>query len=154
HRAGALWLAPGHTRHERRLWTRRGRPEMVKQNNDQRHDDREREMKVLAELMRARTADEWETFLQANHVPAGRIRTLPEALADPQLATRNFLHEHKDAAGVDGAVTVPVAAFKFAHRGPEVTAPPRPAGADTDTVLAELGYDAKGIAAIRGAKAD
>jgi len=147
---GLLMIGASNIRQQRRLWTLLGRPDMVKQNNDQRLDDREREMAVLAELMRARTADEWEAYLQANHVPAGRIRTLPEALADPQLATRNFLHEHKDASGVDGAFTVPVAAFKFAHGGAEVTAPPRPMGADTDAVLAELGYDAKGIAAIRG----
>ena len=37
--------------------------------------------------MLTRTADEWEEFLQARHVPAARVRTMGEALADPQLAS-------------------------------------------------------------------
>jgi len=150
---GLLMLAASNIRQQRRLWTLLGRPDMAKQNNDQRHDDREREMKVLAELMRARTADDWEAFLQANHVPAARVRTLPEALADPHLATRAFLHQHDAAPGVDGAFTVPVAAFKLAPAGAAVTSPPPPLGADTDAVLAELGYDKPSIAAIRAAEA-
>jgi crotonobetainyl-CoA:carnitine CoA-transferase CaiB-like acyl-CoA transferase len=150
---GLLMLGASNIRQQRRLWTLLGRPDMAKQNNDQRHDDREREMKVLTELMRARTADDWEAFLQANHVPAARIRTLPEALADPHLATRAFLHQHDAAPGVDGAFTVPVAAFKLAPAGAAVTSPPPPLGADTDAVLAELGYDKPSIAAIRAAEA-
>jgi crotonobetainyl-CoA:carnitine CoA-transferase CaiB-like acyl-CoA transferase len=150
---GLLMLGASNIRQQRRLWTLLGRPDMAKQNNDQRHDDREREMQVLAELMRARTADDWEAFLQANHVPAARIRTLPEALADPHLATRAFLHKHDRALGVDGAFSVPVAAFKLAPAGAAVTSPPPPMGADTDAVLAELGYDKAAIAAIRAAQA-
>ena len=148
---GLLMLGASNIRQQRRLWKLLGRPDMVKQTNDERLDDRAREMAVLAELLRARTADEWETHLQANHVPAGRVRTLPEALADPQLATRAFLHQHAGAAGVDGAFTVPVAAFKLAHGGAQVTSPPPALGADTDAILAELGYDATAIAGFRAA---
>ena len=35
--------------------------------------------------MKAKTAAEWETYLQARHVPAGRVRNLAESLADPQV---------------------------------------------------------------------
>ncbi len=147
---GLLMVGASNLRQQRRLWALLGRPEMAKENNDQRLDDREREMAVLAELMRTRTADEWESYLQANHIPASRIRTLPEALADPQLATRPFLHRHENVPGL-GTLTVPVAAFKLAHGGAEVTSPPPPVGADTDTVLKELGYDAETIARLRAA---
>lgn len=148
---GLLMLGASNIRQQRRLWKLLGRPDMVKQTNDERLDDRAREMAVLAELLRARTADEWEAYLQANHVPAGRVRTLPEALADPQLATRAFLHHHAGAADVNGAFTVPVAAFKLAHGGAQVTSPPPALGADTDAILAELGYDATAIAGFRAA---
>jgi crotonobetainyl-CoA:carnitine CoA-transferase CaiB-like acyl-CoA transferase len=148
---GLLMLGASNLRQQRRLWTLLGRPDMAKDNNDQRHDDRAREMAVLADLMRTRTADEWETFLQQNHVPAGRVRTLAEALADPQVTTRGFLHTHRDAAGVAGDVTVPVAAFRLAHGGAQVTAPPPRMGADTDAVLTELGYDQAAIAKLRAA---
>ena len=148
---GLLALGASNLRQQRRLWTLLGRPEMAKDNNDQRHDDRAREMAALGELLLARTADEWEAFFQANHVPAARIRTLPEAVADPQLASRNFLHRHEAAAGVDGAFSVPVAAFHLAHGGARVTSPPPVLGADTDAVLGELGYDAAAIGKLRAA---
>jgi crotonobetainyl-CoA:carnitine CoA-transferase CaiB-like acyl-CoA transferase len=67
------------------------------------------------------------------------------------LATRAFLHEHTNAPGVDGAFTVPVAAFKFEHGGAQVTSPPPAMGADTDAILTELGYDATAIARLRAA---
>ena len=146
---GLVMLGASNLRQQRRLWKLLGRPEMAKDNNDQRHDDRAREMATLAELMRTRTADEWEVFLQRNGVPASRVRALPEALADPQLATRGFLHTHGDAPGVPGEFTVPVAAFRLAHGGAQVTAPPPRMGADTGAVLAELGYDEAAIAKLR-----
>jgi crotonobetainyl-CoA:carnitine CoA-transferase CaiB-like acyl-CoA transferase len=148
-----VMLGASNIRQQRRLWKLLGRPDMIKQTNDERLDDRTREMAVLADILRTRTADEWESFLQANHVPAGRVRTLPEALADPQLATRAFLHRHAGAPGVDGAFTVPVAAFKLAHGGAQVTSPPPALGADTDAILKELGYDAAAIAGFRAAAA-
>jgi crotonobetainyl-CoA:carnitine CoA-transferase CaiB-like acyl-CoA transferase len=148
---GLLMVGASNLRQQRRLWTLLGRAEMVKDNNDQRHEDREREISVLAEILRARTAGEWEEFFQANRVPAGRIRALPEALADPQLATRALLHRFENVPGVSGDFTVPVAAFKLAHGGAQVTSPPPTVGADTDAVLKELGYDAAAIAKFRAA---
>jgi len=148
---GLVMLGASNLRQQRRLWKLLGRPDMAKDNNDQRHDDRAREMAVLAELMRTRTADEWEAFLQPNGVPASRVRALPEALSDPQLATRGFLHTHAGAPDVPGEFTVPVAAFRLAHGGAQVTSPPPRMGADTDAVLAELGYDAAAIAKLRAA---
>lgn len=150
---GLLMLGASNLRQQRRLWQLLGQPEMAKETNDQRHDDKPREMAVLAEILRTKTADEWEAFLQANHVPASRVRTLPEALADPQIDSRPFLHHHDNVAGVNGKFTVPAAAFRFAHGSAEITTPPPTLGADTDSVLRELGYDARGIADLRAAKA-
>jgi crotonobetainyl-CoA:carnitine CoA-transferase CaiB-like acyl-CoA transferase len=77
-------------------------PAGVAKHACERHDDRDRQMAVLADLLRAKTADGWETFLQQNHVPASRKRALPEALADPQLATRGFLHTNRRHSGRSG----------------------------------------------------
>ena len=150
-RDGLLSLGASNLRQQKRLWTVLGHPEMAKTNNDQRHDDRAKEYKLLTELLAARTADEWETHLEAHGVPAARVRTLPEAIADPQLKTREFLHKHENAAGVEGAFTVPSTPFKLAHGGGRVTTPPPPVGHDTDAVLGELGYDKAAIARLRAA---
>ena len=50
------------------------------------------------------TAAEWEEFFQANHVPAARVRTLAEAVADPQMATRDIVHRYESAPGIAGQI--------------------------------------------------
>src|SRR6187397_188212 len=91
-REGLVMLGASNLRQQRRLWTVLGRPDMIKRTNDERDADHEREIAVLSEIMLARTADEWEAFLQARHVPAARVRTMGEALANPQLSTRGIVH--------------------------------------------------------------
>ena len=104
------------------------------------------------QIMPTRTAAEWEVYLQERHVPAARVRTMGEAVADPQIASRGVLHRFDDGApGVDGAFTVPLAAFKFAHDGPRIDTPPPTLGQHNDEVLRELGYTAADIAGFRTA---
>jgi crotonobetainyl-CoA:carnitine CoA-transferase CaiB-like acyl-CoA transferase len=103
--------------------------------------------------MKEKTAAEWEDYLQARHVPAARVRELHEALADPHLKNRGVLHKHADAPGVGKDLTVPLAAFKFAHGGPSIERPPPRLGEHTDEVLTAVGYDIKRIAALRDAGA-
>ena len=55
---------------------------MAKRNNEEREDDRNREAALLTDILSTRTADEWERFFQARHVPAARVRTLAEAVGD------------------------------------------------------------------------
>jgi crotonobetainyl-CoA:carnitine CoA-transferase CaiB-like acyl-CoA transferase len=71
-------------------------------------------------------------------VPTARVRTMGEALADPQLATRGIVHRHDGAAGVEGGFGVPLAAFTFAHGGPRIDSPPPALGQHTDEIFAEL----------------
>ena len=99
--------------------------------------------------MKEKTADEWETYLQSKHVPATRVRELREALADPHLQTRGVLHRHETVPGVEAPVTVPLAAFKFAHDGPSIERPPARVGEHTDEVLAAVGYTAEQLVALR-----
>src|SRR6202521_2231083 len=123
-KSGLVMLGASNLRQQRRLWTVLERPDMIKRTNEERDADHAREIEVLAEIMRTRTADEWEEFLQARHVPAARVRTMGEALADPQLATRGVIHRHDKSPGIDGGFGVPVAAFTFAHGGPRIDGPP------------------------------
>jgi crotonobetainyl-CoA:carnitine CoA-transferase CaiB-like acyl-CoA transferase len=138
---GALiMLGASNVRQQKRLWDALGRPDMAKSGNDAREADHAREIAVLDEIMLTRTAGEWEEYLQARHVPACRVRTMGEALADPQIVSRGILHRHAGATGVDGPFTVPVAPFMFAHGGPQVDTPPPALGEHNDEIFAELGF--------------
>jgi crotonobetainyl-CoA:carnitine CoA-transferase CaiB-like acyl-CoA transferase len=143
-KSGMVMLGASNLRQQRRLWTALGRPDMIKRSNDERDADRDHEAVVLAEILLTRTADEWEEFLQARHVPAARVRTMGEALADPQLASRGVVHRHEAAPGVEGGFGVPVAAFKFAHGGPRIDTPPPTLGQHNEEIFAELGVRADG----------
>ena len=138
-KSGLLMLGASNLRQQRRLWIALERPEMAKRSNAERDADRAREAAVLTEILARRTAEEWETFFQSRHVPAARVRTMGEALADPQLGTRGVLHRFSGAPGVAGAFTVPMSPFLFAHGGPRIDTPPPRLGEHTAAVLAEVG---------------
>jgi crotonobetainyl-CoA:carnitine CoA-transferase CaiB-like acyl-CoA transferase len=138
-KSGLVMLGASNLRQQRRLWTVLKRPDMIKRANEERDADHDREIAVLAEIMLTRTADEWEEFLQARHVPAARVRTMGEAVADPQLATRGIIHRHASAAGMEGGFGVPLAAFTFAHGGPRIDAPPPTLGQHNEEIFGELG---------------
>jgi crotonobetainyl-CoA:carnitine CoA-transferase CaiB-like acyl-CoA transferase len=149
---GHVMLGASNLRQQRRLWTVLERPDMIKRTNDERDADHDREESILTEIMRTRTAAEWEEWLQARHIPASRVRTMGEALDDPQIASRAVLHRHESAPGVKGSFTVPVAAFKFQHDGPRIDRPPPMFGQHNDDILTELGYTAAEIAGFRTSK--
>jgi crotonobetainyl-CoA:carnitine CoA-transferase CaiB-like acyl-CoA transferase len=136
---GLLMLGASNLRQQRRLWTVLERPELVKRSNDERAQDHARETAVLTEILKTRTAAEWEEYFQARHVPAARVRTMGEAVADPQTASRGVIHRHAGAPGIEGGFGVPVAAFTFAHGGPRVDTPPPAVGQHNDEIFAELG---------------
>jgi crotonobetainyl-CoA:carnitine CoA-transferase CaiB-like acyl-CoA transferase len=135
---GLLMLGASNLRQQRRLWLLLNRPDMIKRTNDERDADHDREVAVLADIMMTRTAGEWEEFLQARHVPAARVRTMGEALADPQIQTRGVIHRHDGGNGVEGGFGVPLAAFKFAHGGPRIDTAPPALGQHNEEVRREL----------------
>jgi crotonobetainyl-CoA:carnitine CoA-transferase CaiB-like acyl-CoA transferase len=99
---GIVMLGASNLRQQKRLWTVLERPDLIKRTNDERDVDHDREMRALTEIMLTRSATEWEEFLQERHVPASRVRTMGEALADPQLQSRGLLHRHGNAPGIPG----------------------------------------------------
>src|SRR4249919_686104 len=67
---GLVMLGASNLRQQKRLWTVLGRADLIKRSNDEREADHAREIEVLADILKARTAGEWEEFFQARHVPA------------------------------------------------------------------------------------
>jgi crotonobetainyl-CoA:carnitine CoA-transferase CaiB-like acyl-CoA transferase len=99
--------------------------------------------------MKTRTAQEWEDFLQDNHVPAARIWRLAETLGHKQIETRDVIHHFAAAPGISGAFGVPMAAFKLAHGGAQIDSPPPRFGEHNDEVLGQLGYSREEIGKLR-----
>jgi len=80
------------------------------------------------------------------------VRTIPEAMAEAQTVSRGFFHTFSAAdSGVGRDVTVPLSPFRYAHDGPKASMPAKPAGADTDAILGELGYAKDAIAGLKAA---
>jgi len=151
---GLVQLAASNARQHRRFYEAIGDPDEARRASlEERYERYEEKLAAVAEKMKEKTADEWEAYFQSRHVPATRVRELREALADPQLDSRRVLHRHETVPGIGKPLTVPLAAFKFAHDGPSIERPPAAVGEHTDEVLKAIGYDAEKITALRKAGA-
>lgn len=108
---------------------------------------------LVQEKLMTRAAAEWEPLFNEAGAPAGRVRTVPECMAEAQTASRGLFHSFPPATtGFKKDLKVPLSPFTFAHDGPRADTPPRPVGADSTAILGELGYDDKTIAALRDKK--
>jgi crotonobetainyl-CoA:carnitine CoA-transferase CaiB-like acyl-CoA transferase len=147
---GLVQLAASNRRQHRRFYKAIGEEgEAERCSLDERNARYEEKQAMIARKMKEKTAQEWEDYLQSRHVPATRVRELKETLQDPQLQYRRVLHRHDEIPGVGKGVTVPLAAFRFAHDGASIERPPPRLGQHTDEVLASAGYSADEIAAMR-----
>jgi len=105
---------------------------------------------LMQEKLMTRTAAEWEPLFNEAGAPAGRVRTIPECMAEAQTVSRGLFHTFPPAVtGFAKDLKVPLSPFNFAHDGPRADTPPRKVGADSAAILAELGYDAGAIAALK-----
>lgn len=138
-RAGMVMLGASNMKQYRRLWHALGRPDMIQPDYPARKVAFDAEVALLTEIMRTRDAQEWEDYLQSCHVPAARIRKMPEAFRDPQFATRNVFGTIEDDE--IGTLSVPLNAFKLEHGGGRLSRVPPRIGQHSEEILRELGYD-------------
>ncbi len=144
---GMLMLGATNMRQYRRLWDLLGEPDRVLPDMDTRIDAYGSERADLERIFLERTADEWEIYLQERHIPAARVRSLSEALDDPQLAERGLLKRFA-TTDLGTSYTVPVAPFRFAHGGPSVSSPAPRIGEHTASILGDLGLTDEEITAL------
>jgi crotonobetainyl-CoA:carnitine CoA-transferase CaiB-like acyl-CoA transferase len=97
-------------------------------------------------------AQTWEGRFAAAGIPAAAISTLPNVLADPQIAHRESIQSvPAPAIGAEAAyVNTP---FKISGETTGAHHPPPVVGADTAAVLEEFGFTESEIAALRDSSA-
>lgn len=89
---------------------------------------------MIAERLKARPAAEWEAILSAAHVPAARVRTVPQMMAEPHVETRGIRQQVTDRR-TGRSLWVPSLGFKWNGKAIGPTSGPPRLGEHTASVL-------------------
>jgi crotonobetainyl-CoA:carnitine CoA-transferase CaiB-like acyl-CoA transferase len=134
-----------------------GRPALAGDPRFAGREDRKRHRvelnREIEAALAARPAAEWAALMNDGGVPAGEVLDVPSVLEHPQIVERALLHTFDDVPNVDEEVSVVRSGFRLGSGDPAPDTPPPALGADTEDVLAQLGYTPKEIDALARDKA-
>ena len=148
---GHLILAVGNDAQFARFCAVAGCAELAADDRFARNAGRVRHRAILVPLLAARLKMRpraaWLADLETARVPCGPINDLAEVFADPQVHERDMTVEMPHPLA--GSVRMVASPMKLAVTPVRYRCAPPLLGADTDAVLAELGFDAAAIAGLR-----
>lgn len=132
-----------------------GKPELAADprfaERETRKANREALNDEINDVLRQRGAEEWESLFNAHGIPAGRILTVPEVLAHPQIAARELVQEiEMDSPGLE-RIRVCRPGFRLGDAEAGAQSAPPALGQHNAEIFAELGVDGDMLAALRAA---
>ncbi|UVO27327.1 CaiB/BaiF CoA-transferase family protein [Bradyrhizobium arachidis] len=101
---------------------------------------------IIEEALAAKSSREWETILEDAGAPCASIWKIEEVIDHPQITARGAIQELDTP---HGRLRFAGSGFRLAHGGGKLDRMAPEVGADTDTVLREIGFDAAAIAELR-----
>jgi len=151
--AGLLNIAANQQGQFEKLCELIGRKDLASDPRFVNREDRKnlrRELKAEIEsALAAKPAKEWAALLNQNGVPTGEVLSIPEVLEHPQIIGRELIKTFPNVPGVEREIAVVRSGFHLASGNPGPATPPPALGADTETILKELGYDQEAIVKLR-----
>jgi crotonobetainyl-CoA:carnitine CoA-transferase CaiB-like acyl-CoA transferase len=112
--------------------------------NTLRVNNREALAEILAECFALRTCDDVVAACKAANVPAGRVRTVEQVLASPEVAERDMVYE------MDGGVRATGSPMHFSGTPVRKPSPPPALGEHSDALLRTvLGYNDEQLRELR-----
>ena len=148
---GDLALAVGNDRQFAVLAGELGHPEWAEDSRFSTNPERVRNRDLVDEMVEAvivtRTRAEWVETFDAAGIPSGPINRVSETLASPQALARKMVAETRHSvAGTFRSLGLPI---ELSETPGSIRLEPPILGADTDTVLDELGFSLEEIAGLR-----
>jgi crotonobetainyl-CoA:carnitine CoA-transferase CaiB-like acyl-CoA transferase len=147
---GELMIGGGNDRLFRSICDVVGLPELVDDERFRTNPDRVRNRdelcRLLEERLRERPAAEWQAALSAAGVPVAPVADVAAIVASPQTEALQLLQPLPHPSIPD--LRVPALPLSLGHERVTHRSPPPLAGADTEDVLREAGYDDDTIAAL------
>ncbi|WP_457150939.1 CaiB/BaiF CoA transferase family protein [Mesorhizobium sp. P5_C1] len=124
-----------------------GRPELAVDPRFAERETRKRNRAALKveieDALAGAAAAVWEETLNRAGVPAGRVLTIPQVLAEPQVLERQVTANFEGVPGMDRPLTVLRGGFMVDGAAPLPTKPPPALGEHMDEVFADLPPRAK-----------
>lgn len=130
-----------------------GRPEWMAEarfaTDQGRVDHQAKLFDVIGAVFATEPTSHWLQILGDAGIPIAPVHSVPQLMDFPQLEHRGVLMTMAAPAGMEGEITVPGAGFHASNGEPTANTAAPTLGQHTDEVLAEIGYNATEITALR-----